>query len=89
MMRLTHIFVQGKTPREYRNGLKFTLSVFFYVISDNQSNRISRKGRTWSVSRSYIYRYIRVLFVDIIEEKDCILFRVEKAKCFIYEATIE
>ena len=27
-----------------------------------------------------------MLFVDIIEEKDCILFRVEKAKCCIYEA---
>ena len=30
-----------------------------------------------------------MLFVDVIEEKDCILLRVEKAKCFIYKATIE
>ena len=30
-----------------------------------------------------------MLFADVIEEKDCILFRVEKAKCFIYEAAIE
>ena len=30
-----------------------------------------------------------MLLVDVIEEKDCILLRVEKAKCFIYKATIE
>ena len=33
--------------------------------------------------------YIGVLIVDVIEEKGCILFRVEKAKCIVYVATIE
>ena len=33
--------------------------------------------------------YIRVLIVDLIEKKTCILFWVEKAKCVVYVATIE
>ena len=33
--------------------------------------------------------YIGVLIVDVIEEKECIPFRVEKAKCIVYVATIE
>ena len=33
--------------------------------------------------------YIGVLIVDVIEEKGCIPFRVEKAKCIVYVATIE
>ena len=33
--------------------------------------------------------YSGVLLVDVIEEKGCIPFRVEKAKCIVYVATIE
>ena len=33
--------------------------------------------------------YIGVLIVDVIEEKGCIPFRVEKAKCIVYVVTIE
>ena len=33
--------------------------------------------------------HIRVLIVHVIEEKGCILFRVEKAECVVYSATIE
>ena len=33
--------------------------------------------------------HIRVLIVDVVEEKGCILFRVEKANCVVYLATIE
>ena len=33
--------------------------------------------------------YIRVLIVDLIEEKTCILFWVEKEKCVAYVAKIE
>ena len=31
---------------------------------------------------------IRVLIVDVVEGKGCILFSVEKAKCVVYIATI-
>ena len=31
---------------------------------------------------------IRVLIVNVIEGKGCILFSVEKAKCVVYIATI-
>ena len=33
--------------------------------------------------------YIRVLIVDGMEEKGCILFWVEKVKCVVYAVTIE
>ena len=33
--------------------------------------------------------YIGVLIVDVIEEKGCMPFRVEKAKCIVCVTTIE
>ena len=33
--------------------------------------------------------YIGMLIIDVFEEKGCILFRVENAKCIVYVATIE
>ena len=33
--------------------------------------------------------HCKVYIVDVIEEKGCIPFRVEKAKCIVYVATIE